>query len=294
MSFVTFFEKNRILLLDGATGSQLIERGLSAGECPELWNVTHPGAVRDIALSYFNAGSDAVLTNTFGGSFLKLKNYGLEERVHELNYAGARNALEVRPAGKFVIASVGPSGAMLEPFGEVSEEEMTESFLQQVKALAEAGVDAFLLETFTDTRELVCAANAIKQCCQLPFIASMTFTKSPAGYHTIMGTSIEEATSVILDSGAFAIGSNCGNGIHNMIEVGSELRKSAPFARIMVKPNAGEPVLKDGCTCYAEDASAFQDHFAGLLSFNPSFLGGCCGTNPGHIEVLRKLIDTLQ
>jgi 5-methyltetrahydrofolate--homocysteine methyltransferase len=287
----SFFQNHDFLLLDGATGSQLIVRGLAAGECPELWNVTHRNEVQEIALMYYTAGSDAVLTNTFGGSVLKLKEYGLQERCHELNFAGARNVVELRPAGRYVIGSIGPCGKMLEPYGDVTEEEVTDSFAVQASSLAEAGVDGFMLETFLDIRELMCAVNAVKKSARLPFIASLTYSPTPDGYFTIMGNGIPEAITALTDAGAFAVGSNCGNGITNMIQVGKQLRKSLDHGIILLKPNAGEPVIKDGITCYTETAADFENHFRELSAFKPLILGGCCGTGPEHISAFRKLID---
>ena len=287
----SFFQNHDILLLDGATGSQLIARGLAAGECPELWNVTHKKQVQEIALMYYAAGSDAVLTNTFGGSVLKLKEYGLQERCHELNFAGAKNVVELRPSGRFVIGSIGPCGKMLEPYGDVTEEEVTDSFAIQASAMAEAGVDGFMLETFLDIRELLCAVNAVKKAANLPFIASLTYSPTPDGYFTIMGNGIPEAITALTEAGAFAIGSNCGNGITNMIQVGTKLRNTLDNGIILLKPNAGEPVMKDGVTCYSETAADFENHFRELSVFKPLILGGCCGTGPAHISAFRKLID---
>jgi 5-methyltetrahydrofolate--homocysteine methyltransferase len=286
-----FFQNHDILLLDGATGSQLIARGLAAGECPELWNVTHKKKVQEIAMMYYMAGSDAVLTNTFGGSVLKLKEYGLQERCHELNFAGAGNVVELKPAGRFVIGSIGPCGKMLEPYGDVTEEEVTDSFIVQASALAEAGVDGFMLETFLDIRELLCAVNAVKRTTSLPFIASLTYTPTSDGYFTIMGNGIPEAISALTEAGAFAIGSNCGNGITNMIQIGTQLRNVLPGGIVLLKPNAGKPIMKDGVTCYTETAADFENHFGELSAFKPLILGGCCGTGPAHINAFRKLID---
>jgi 5-methyltetrahydrofolate--homocysteine methyltransferase len=289
----SFFQNHDILLLDGATGSQLIARGLAAGECPELWNVTHKKQVQEIALMYYGAGSDAVLTNTFGGSPMKLKEYGLQDRCHELNFAGAKNVIEIRPSNRFVIGSIGPCGKMLEPYGDVPEEEVTNSFEMQASALAEAGVDGFMLETFLDIRELLCAVRAVKKASGLPFIASLTYSPTADGFFTIMGNGIPEAISELAEAGAFAIGSNCGNGITNMIRVGTQLRKSMDHGIILLKPNAGEPVIKDGATCYTETAADFEHHFRELAAFKPLILGGCCGTGPGHINAFRKLIDAI-
>jgi 5-methyltetrahydrofolate--homocysteine methyltransferase len=293
MKLTSFFENHSILLLDGATGSQLISKGLIPGDCPELWNITHKRQVQEIAESYFEAGSDAVLTNTFGGSLLKLRDYGLQDRIYELNYEGGRNVIEVKPSGRFVLASIGPCGKILEPFGNVSQEEVTNSFQLQAKALVDAGVDGFMLETFLDINELLCAIDAVKQITGLPFIASLTYNKNPDGYFTLMGTSIDDAAVCLVQTGAFAIGSNCGNGIANIIEVGQKLRQSMPHMILLLKPNAGEPLLKDGLTCYSEDAAEFEKHFQELVSVKPVIIGGCCGTNPNHIKAFRRLIDQI-
>ncbi len=292
MTFTSFFEKNKIMLLDGATGSQLIARGLTAGECPELWNITHQKQVQEIARLYFTAGSDAVLTNTFGGSVLKLRDYGLHDRVRELNLTGAKNAIDMKPAGKYVLGSMGPTGKMLEPFGEVTEVEATDSFRVQAEALVAAGVDGIVLETFLDLRELMCAVKAVKLAADIPFIASMTYSKTPAGFVTIMGNTIPEVVAALSGEGTFAIGSNCGNGINNMVEVGRQLRQELPDGIIWLKPNAGEPVLKDGVTCYLETPSDFEIRFRELSSLKPIIMGGCCGTDDGHIRAFRRLIDS--
>lgn len=291
MNIQTFFVTHDILLLDGATGSHLIAKGLPTGECPELWNITHKKQVQEIAAMYFEAGSDAVYTNTFGGSSMKLSAYGLQDRTYELNHAGASNALEVKPPGKFVFASMGPCGKILLPYGEVSEEEVTASFRTQAEALVDAGVDGFVLETFLDIRELLCAINAVKMVSNLPFMASLTYQSTPIGFFTMMGTGISEEVAILNETGAFAIGSNCGNGIESMVEVGRQLRLADASVRLLLKPNAGEPVLKDGVTCYSENASDFEKHFSELVALKPLLLGGCCGTDAAHIRTLRQLID---
>jgi 5-methyltetrahydrofolate--homocysteine methyltransferase len=148
-----------------------------------------------------------------------------------------------------------------------------------------------MLETFLDITELLCAIDAVKQTTDLPFIASLTYNNNPTGYFTLMGTGINDAVTILSQTGAFAIGSNCGNGIANMIEVGKQLRKAMPHITLLLKPNAGEPVLKDGATCYSEDAFEFEKHFEELSAVKPLIIGGCCGTNPDHIKAFRRLID---
>lgn len=284
-------ESRRILILDGATGSQLIARGLTAGECPELWNITHPESIKEVAASYFAAGSDAVLTNTFGGSLLKLKAYNLDSRAYELNFEGAKNALMVKPQGKFVVGSMGPSGLFLEPFGDISYHEMTDSFAIQVIAMKDAGVDGFMLETFTDLEELQCAVAAVKSNSDLPFFASMTFGKTPDGHKTMMGVGVKDFVEAMQTAGASMIGSNCGNGILEMIELAKEFRNVSRNANLLFKANAGEPHLQDGNLCYSESPELFAASIPGLLALSPSAIGGCCGTTPAHIQLIKRTIE---
>jgi len=293
MSLKERIESHKVLILDGATGSQLIAHGLPAGECPELWNVSHPEIIKDVAASYFEAGSDAVLTNTFGGSLLKLKAYNLDSRAYELNFEGARNAISAKPEGKFVIGSIGPSGLMLEPYGEISYEEMTVSFAEQVKAMAAAGVDGFMLETFTDLEELKCAVSAVKENSDLPFFASMTFSNTPDGHKTMMGVSVKDFVEAMESAGALLIGSNCGNGILKMAELAKEFRMVSPTVNLLLKANAGEPHLHDGQICYSESPEMFASNLIDLMAISPAAVGGCCGTTPEHILRIKQSIVSM-
>lgn len=281
---------HKILVLDGATGSQLIANGLTPGECPEYWNITHPDVVKNIAASYFESGSDAVLTNTFGGSVLKLKTYGMGNQTYELNFIGAKNAISVKPEGKFVIGSIGPSGLMLEPFGDISVDEMTGSFAVQARALSDAGVDGFMLETFTDLEELLCAVAAVGQNSSLPFFASMTFGHTPDGFKTMMGIGVREFVDAMESREALLLGSNCGNGILKMVELAKEFRSCSSTVNLLLKANAGEPHLHNGETCYTETPEMFAENLSELMKLSPSAVGGCCGTTPDHI---RKICEVL-
>jgi 5-methyltetrahydrofolate--homocysteine methyltransferase len=291
LSFEAFFHENQTLLLDGATGTQLMARGLKSGECPEKWNVDHPAELTDVAKCYFEAGSDAVLTNTFGGSKLKLKAFGLEQSAYELNLAGCRNSIRARSEGKFIIGSIGPTGKLMPPLGDATEEEMVDAFLPQVKAMSETGVDAVFIETFTDLNEIRCAIRAVKEIADLPFICSLTYDKTPKGFHTMMGLGIEEAASVLLREGAMIVGSNCGHGLLDMIEILKVYRGISDDTKLIGKPNAGIPRYQNGAVVYTEDVRFFEEHIDELLAIKPSIIGGCCGTGPDHIRVMRQAID---
>ena len=294
MTLTERIASRKILILDGATGSELIARGLVAGECPELWNTTHPEVIKEISASYFAAGSDAVLTNTFGGSVLKLKAFNLDTQAYELNFGGARNAISVKPEGKFVIGSIGPSGLMLEPFGDIADQEMTDSFAVQVKAMADAGVDGFMLETFTDLQEIQCAINAVKENSDLPFFASMTFSNTNDGHKTMMGVSVRDFVESMQTENALLVGSNCGNGILKMIDLAKEFRSVSNTLHLLLKANAGEPHLHDGAICYSESPEMFASNLTELLALSPSAVGGCCGTNPEHIRKIKQVIEAVQ
>jgi len=294
--FQRFFSEdsgNGVMLLDGATGTQLMAIGLQ-NECPELWNTEKPDKIQALADSYFKAGSDAVLTNTFGGVPIKLRKYGLEKNAYKLNKAGAENAVSICPEGKFVIGCVGPTGEHLEPYGPLSEREVIEAYAEQIRGLCDGGVDAISLDTFDDLNEIKCAIQAVRNNSNLPYLCSMTFSKGQRGYRTLMGVSIPQAAETLLAESPFAIGSNCSNGIENMIEIIRELRTFSSDMKIICQPNAGSPISVDNATTYNETPEFFLQHLPRLLEYRPSILGGCCGTTPEYIRMMRKYLDKLS
>lgn len=294
MNVKEFIESGKILVLDGATGTHLMKLGLESGECPELWNVDRPEDITNMAKMYYEAGADAVLTNTFGGSSIKLGTEDLHARAYELGLAGVKNALAAKPAGKFVFGSMGPSGEFLEPMGLTTEEQMVEAFKPQVEAFRDGGVDAVMIETFTDINEQKCAIKAVKEFSDLPFMCSMTYDKTPKGYATIMGVTIEQAAEELSKEGALVVGSNCGHGFNNMLEIASLYKEAKPDLNVLAKPNAGVPVFEDGQTKYTEDPEYFRQHIQKLIDLKPSIIGGCCGTHAGHTKIIREAVDAAQ
>jgi len=280
-----------VMLLDGATGTELMKMGLLPGECSEFWNVNYPDTMRNIARIYFDSGSDAVLTNTFGANKFRLKKNGLEVSVYDLNKAGAQNARSVCPKGKFVIGNIGPLGEFLQPYGNLSEKNATCAYAEQVKGLIDGGVDGFSLETFADLNEMKRAIRAIKDNTELPYLCSMTFNEKPRGYFTENGVTIQKAVETLDREGAFAVGTNCGNGILNMIEIARQIRICSCDVRIIIQPNAGKPKSVSGIPVYDETPEFFAKHLPMLLSYDPSIIGGCCGTTPQHIKVMREVLD---
>jgi 5-methyltetrahydrofolate--homocysteine methyltransferase len=286
--------KNKILLFDGAMGTFLQKKGLTSDDCPEEWNVSHPEVVKEIHKSYFDAGSDVVETNSFGGSKIKLEKYGLAEKTYEFNKKAAELAREVCPENKFVAGSMGPCGEMLEPYGAYTSQQVYDGFVDQVKGLRDGGVDVFCIETMMDVEEAKIAVKVIKDITDLPVITTMTFTKSPKGYKTLMGNSAADIARELKNSGTDIIGSNCGTGITDMIEILKELKQGAGEFRYMIQPNAGLPEMIDGKSIYKESPEVMAGKLNDLLKVGVNIVGGCCGTTPDHINAFKKILINLS
>lgn len=283
-------QSGRILVSDGAWGTLLHERGLGTGECPESWNLTHREDVHAIAKGYIDAGSDIILTNSFGANPTKLSHFGLEARTFELNEAAASISRQAAGNDHFVLGSMGPTGVML-MMGTVSEEELFEGFKQQATALAKGGVDGLCIETMSAVDEAVIAIQAAKAACNLPIACTFTFEKTAGGaFRTMMGVSPGEMLEAVKSAGASIIGSNCGNGFEQMIEIVRELRSMDGTTPILIHANAGKPVFRDGETVFPETPEDMAGRVTELASSGANIIGGCCGTTPAHImEMVRKL-----
>ncbi|MEI8206279.1 MAG: homocysteine S-methyltransferase family protein [Kiritimatiellales bacterium] len=286
-------KSGKVLISDGAWGTFLQKKGLKPGECPELWAVERPVDVKEIAQAYFAAGADMVESDTFGGTSFKLEHFGLKDRVAEINQAAARLSAEaaVEAGGtKWVIASVGPTGKMLVT-EEVTEDELYNSFKEQVVALANGGADAICIETMSDIEEAALAVKAVKGNTHCEAIATFTFSKTVNGdYRTMMGVSPEQAAEAMLEAGADIIGTNCGNGIERMIEIVKVMRKAAPTTPILVHANAGLPKNVNGVDTFPETPEMMATQVHGLVAAGANIIGGCCGTTPAHIKAIKDAV----
>ena len=281
--------RNETLISDGATGTYLQDHGLEPGGCPEEFNVSRPDVVKGMARSYFEAGSDMVLTNSFGGSRFMQKKYGYGDRVREFNRLAAQHARSQAPPGHHVVGSVGPTGEFLEPLGEVSESEMLDAFVEQITALEEGGADGVVIETMTAMEEATLAVKAAKENTNLVVMATMVFDKGPRGFFTMMGVTPEQAVKGLREAGADIVGINCGNGIEVMTELARQIRQ-ATDGYMLVHSNAGIPSIQNGQIVYPESPEFMVERFKTLADMGINIIGGCCGTGPDHIRALAQAL----
>ncbi|MCL2760909.1 MAG: homocysteine S-methyltransferase family protein [Desulfuromonadales bacterium] len=279
--------REQVLILDGAMGTMLQERGLKPGQPPEELNLTAPDVVASVHREYLEAGADIIVTNTFGGSREKLLHYGLEKEVNRINKAGVKIAKDIAGDSAYVAGSIGPTGKFVEPVGDLSFDQMSDIFREQASVLIEAGVDIITLETFLDIKEIRAAIIAIRELSPtIPIIAMMTF--DDAG-RTVLGTSPEAAAITLEAVGANVVGSNCGLGIEGIYQILAAMRKVTTLPLIS-QANAGLPILKDGKTLFPatpDEMTAYHDR---LLELGVRIIGGCCGTTPKHTLAMKEAL----
>ena len=276
------------VLSDGAWGTQLQARGLAPGETPDLWNLTHPEKVSAVAKAYAAAGSQIILSNTFGANRFRLAEAGAADKVKIINEAGARISREAAGENAFVFASIGPSGKLLMN-GDVTEAELAAAFAEQAQALADGGAQGLVVETMQDLDEARIAIAAAKAT-GLPVVASMVFDSGKDKDRTMMGATPEQAATALIAAGADVIGANCGQGIAGFVNICARLKSAAGDQPIWIKANAGLPQIQEGKAVYAMTAAEFAGFVPAVLAAGANFIGGCCGTSPDFIrEVHRQL-----
>ncbi|MBJ6802007.1 homocysteine S-methyltransferase family protein [Geomonas propionica] len=283
--------RERVLVLDGAMGTMLQERGLKAGQSPEEMNLTAPEVVAGVHRAYVEAGADIIVTNTFGGTKAKLDHYGLGDQVERINAEAVRIAREVAGDNAYVAGSIGPTGRFVEPVGDMSFDEAHALFTEQAKALIDAGCDAISLETFLDIKEIRAALIAIRDLsAEVPVIAMLTFEEKG---RSVLGSPPEAAAITLEAAGASIIGSNCGLGVDGIYDILCAMRKVTALPLIS-QANAGLPILKDGVTVFPgtpDEMTAYHDRMIGL---GVRVIGGCCGTTPAHISAIKEALSGRQ
>jgi 5-methyltetrahydrofolate--homocysteine methyltransferase len=287
--------RRRPLLGDGAMGTQLMLAGLEQGNCGEAWNLTHPERVLGIQRRYAEAGSDCLLTNTFGASHIMLNRHGHADKVVEINRAGvaiAREAFGGRPG--YVIGDIGPFGGLMEPYGDFTEAQVREAFEQQARALVDAGADAIVIETQTSLEELTLGIQAAKQAGAVCIIGSMAYDVTLDGttFRTMMGIAPERAAQCMLERGADIVALNCGTGMDMERARQAVLRyRRVTDLPVMAQPNAGQPKLVEMKVIYHETPQQMVRGVVPLLEAGVNILGACCGSSPDHIRAFRGAMD---
>ena len=282
--------QDHVVVFDGGMGTMLYQKGVFLNRCFDELNLSAPEIVREIHKAYLQAGADAIETNTFGANRYKLRGFGFDEKIREINRLGAVIAREAAGDRAWVAGSVGPLGLRIEPWGPTSVEEAEEAFREQARALLEGGVDLFILETFSDLNEIHQAIKAVRSVCGLPIIAQMTLEEDG---NSLYGTAPEVFTQRLDEWGADVLGINCSVGPQVMLE---SLERMARITTrpLSVQPNAGKPRAVDGRNLYLCSPEYMATYARNFILAGAKIVGGCCGTTPEHIKAIKSSIRALR
>jgi methionine synthase I (cobalamin-dependent) len=280
---------DRLVLFDGGMGTMLFAAGLVDGESPEPWNWEKPEVVDGVYRAYYEAGSDVVQTNTFGGTPIKLSERDLQDRTYDANVLAARNLKAVCPPGRYAAGDVGPTGKFMKPMGEYTREEFEAAFEAQIRGLADGGVDLISIETMYSLQEALCALRAARKASDLPVSVCMTYDRNPRGFFTLMGETVPQCLKALEDEGADIVGSNCSHGSPVFIDLARVLRDHTRLP-VIVQPNRGKPVLEKEAMAYKQTAEEFVADARTIASIGVNVIGGCCGTTPEFIALLHRTL----
>ena len=284
-------ETRDVLMADGAMGTRLFATGLTAGDPPETWNVDHPDRIRDIHRSYIEAGSDIILSNSFGGNRHRLKLHGLQDRVHELNAAAAANARGIadeadRPI--LVAGSMGPTGELLQPLDDLGADDAADAFAEQAAGLDAGGADILWLETMSALSEVEAGVRGARQASDLPIVVTLSY--DTAG-RTMMGVTDQEAGAFLAELGVAGIGANCGANLADTEAAVAAIRAAAGDIPVVSKANAGIPVWRGAVLEYDATPEILAAHAHRLREAGISVIGACCGSTPEHLAYVRQVLD---
>lgn len=280
-----------LFLLDGAMGTELMARGVEAGKCSDYLNIESPGTVLEIHRAYLEAGSDGIITNTFGANRFALGRHGFGEMAEKINTAAARLARRTASEERYVLGDIGPSGDFLEPLGALKADELKAAFAEQARGLLAGGVDGFIIETMMALEEIDLAVGAVKSVCDLPVLVSLAYDSGGAGFKTMMGVDVAGAVEKIAGLGVVAIGFNCGTAdMDGYVKLAGEYVSALSGRDVLAlaEPNAGLPKLVDGRAVYNLSSEDFVAAAEKIYSAGVTIIGGCCGTGPAHIEAVAK------
>jgi 5-methyltetrahydrofolate--homocysteine methyltransferase len=286
--------EREILVMSGAMGTVMHQRGAELGRCISQWIVEHPEVYRSLVREYFRVGCDIVSGATFTLNRISLAKFGLAQEVEELNRGVIRIIQEVRPDGGFVAGNIGPTGRILKPLGDLSGEELLEVYSQQARALARSGVEIINILTMYDLEEAVIALRAAKSHTALPVIVSLAFDPAPKGYRTMMGVSPGAAAERLEAEGADVIGANCGRvNPEQMVEV-MGLMKANCRKPLAAKPNAGSPHMEEGREKYAVQPEQFAGQVEKWIRNGARIVSACCGSSPVHLREIVKEVRKME
>lgn len=286
MDLLAFINEGKTVLLDGAMGTQLAARGL---EMSCVNNISHPDTVLAIHRDYIRCGCDVLITNTLTMNRIYIESSNMDVDIEAANRAGVELAREAAQGGQFVLGDMSSTGQMLEPYGSCSEKDAYETFKEQAGILAGSGVDGFILETYIDLREALCAVRACRDAASLPILATVSFTTTAGGGRTVMGNTAGEAAQQLTEAGACALGVNCGDlSPAETSEIIMTMRRHTTLP-LIAQPNAGKPRLKGGQTIFDMQPAAFAEGILKCIEAGAGLVGGCCGTSPEHILALARL-----
>ena len=291
-SWQELVDSNATVVADGAMGTMLMQNGLEFGDPPEVWNLEHPEIIRRVQRGYLDAGSQIILTNTFGGNRLRLELHGREDRVDQLNRTAAvlaRVEADAADHPAIVAGDIGPSGQIMAAIGGTLTPELArEVFAEQARGLAAAGVDVMWIETMSDLSEAVAAIQGAKDAAPgVPVIATMSFDTRG---HTMMGVSPEKAAAALLEAGAVAVGGNCGNGPEELIPVLERMHAAFPDATLVAKGNVGQPTLVGMSVSYETTPEMMADFARRFRDAGAKVVGACCGSTPPHLRAMAEAL----
>ncbi len=288
MDLLKFLENKKVLLLDGAMGTQLDKHGLMGRGRN---NLDAPQAVLDIHRQYCRAGCNAITTNTLTMNRISIETHNVGVDVREVNKSGVELAKQAAANGQYVLGDISSTGQFLEPYGTYKQSQFYDTFREQAEILAQSGVDGFIIETMFDLNEALCALRACKDNFSLPVIVSIAFQTETNGGRTIMGNSAQDCAKLLTDAGADIIGTNCGSLDPTQMSEVVSILKSATKLPILAQPNAGKPKLIDNKTVFDMSPELFAEGIKKCLNAGATVIGGCCGTTPEHIKALSDILN---
>lgn len=289
VSFLSLLKSRPVVLLDGAMGTELDKKGLMGrGRA----NLESPEAVLEIHQAYSSCGCDLLTTNTLTMNRIYIETHHVDVSVEEVNRAGAKLADQATSCGQYVLGNMSSTGQLLQPYGTYTETQFCETFREQAKVLADAGVDGFIIETIFDVREAVVAVHACKEISSLPVIASIAFQTEDKGGRTMMGDTAEQCAAQLTEAGADVVGANCGDLDPSQMATIVALLRTATDKPILAQPNAGKPQLVDDKTVFDMAPEPFAEGVAKCVRAGAQIVGGCCGTGPEHIQAVARMIRT--